>query len=343
MKKWISLLFFGAQRAARPDARRGRRSGLIGRLPLLLCLPMLLFMACAAPAAQEANTPPEETGGAVSFTDALGREVTVCDPQRVACMTGSFADIWYLAGGVERIAAAADDSWVSFDIPLPEDTAKIGTSKEVNVEKLVEANPDLILASSNLSSNRELQSLFEEMGLNAAYFDVNNFEDYLEMLALCTRLTGCSENYQTYGESVREQVENACQRADGSRPSVLYLRATAAGCKVKDNKDSVLGEMLEALDCNNIAENDSALLEELSMETILAKDPDYIFVVCFGNDEEAIEAVMEQTLLSDPAWSTLCAVQEGRFYVMDQSLYSLKPNEKWGIAYEKLADILYPA
>ena len=52
---------------------------------------------------------------------------------------------------------------------------------------------------------------------------------------------------------------------------------------------------------------------------------------------------LQQTLLNDPAWSGLKAVQEGRFYTLEHSLYNLKPNARWGEAYEKLADILYPA
>ena len=34
--------------------------------------------------------------------------------------------------------------------------------------------------------------------------------------------------------------------------------------------------------------------------------------------------------------------RNGRYYVMDQRLYNVKPNARWGEAYEKLADILYP-
>ena len=54
------------------------------------------------------------------------------------------------------------------------------------------------------------------------------------------------------------------------------------------------------------------------------------------------EAVLESTLLSNPAWETLTAVKEGNYHIMDSNLYNLKPNARWGEAYEKLADILYP-
>ena len=104
----------------------------------------------------------------------------------------------------------------------------------------------------------------------------------------------------------------------------------------------MLGEMLADLDCENIADSESGLLEELSLETILAADPDYIFAVLQGADNSDAQAMLEGTLLSNPAWAGLTAVREGRFHIMDQQLYNLKPNARWGEAYEKLADILYP-
>ena len=61
-----------------------------------------------------------------------------------------------------------------------------------------------------------------------------------------------------------------------------------------------------------------------------------------ANPQDAQET-LESTLLSNPAWATLSAVKEGRYYVMEQNLYNLKPNARWGEAYEKLADILYAA
>ncbi|MGM9537948.1 MAG: ABC transporter substrate-binding protein [Candidatus Onthomonas sp.] len=325
------------------------------RILCLLFTCCLLLTACGGqtpvPAGQPTELPPAESveaeegisETAVTFTDDLGREVTVDRPQRVACLIGSFADIWYLAGGVEEIVATANDTWTYFDLPLSEEVVNLGGSKELDLEQLVASEPDFVLASCNTALNVELEPTFAEMGLNTAYFSVSTFEEYLHMLDVCTQITGQTENYQTYGLDVQAQVDAAIARADGSRPSVLYIRASGSSCKVKNSEGSVLGEMLAALDCENIADQEDSLLEQLSLEAILAADPDYIFVVLQSSDPSEAEAVLESTLLSQPAWSTLTAVQEGRYHVMDQTLYNLKPNERWGEAYEKLADILYPA
>lgn len=312
------------------------------RLCILAAL-LLLLSACG-------ETPPEPveevqppSGGAVAFTDDLGQSFEVEPPQRVAALIGSFADVWCLAGGRDTLIAAAGDAWTSFDLGLREDAADLGNAKEPSLEAVLAAEPDLILASVNTPADLELKDTFAQAGIPAAYFEVDCFDDYLRMLEVCARLTGQPERYETYGESVRDQVDAAIARQDGSAPRVLYVRASGSGVKAKGSEGSVLGEMLADLGCVNIADG-GGLLENLSLESIIAGDPDYIFAVLQASDVnvEKARASLESALLSNPAWGTLRAVREGRFITLDHKLYNLKPNARWGEAYEALADILYP-
>ena len=302
------------------------------RFVRLLAAALLLALLGGSALAQEA----------LSFTDDLGRAVTLpARPQRVAALIGSFADIWCLAGGADTLVAAADDTFRKFELPISPDVINLGATKAISLEKLLLAEPELILASSHTALDVELEPVLAQLGLTAAYFEVSTFEDYLRMLSRCTELTGCPENYARYGEQVRAQVEAARARADGSRPTVLYIRATGTSCRVKGSEGSVLGEMLAALDCANIADSEKSLLETLSMEAILAADPEFIFLVEQSADPDDARRMLEKTLFADPAWQTLTAVREGRCFVMDPALYNLKPNARWGEAYEALADILY--
>lgn len=315
----------------------GRISRFLG-----LCLTAALLVSCGGGGGGGGASAPTEDD-AVTFSDALGRTVTVSHPRRVAALIGSFADIWCLAGGHDTLVAAADDAWTSFSLDLDDSVANLGKIKQPNLELLVGTQPDLILASSNTAADVELQGVLEDSGLNVAYFKVTDFDDYLSMLDLCTQITGQRDRYRQYGLDLEAQIDAALARADGSAPRVLYIRATGASCKVKNSQDSVLGEMLADLGCVNIADGDAALLEQLSMESILAQDPDYIFLVLQGSDPGPAQETLDRTLRSDPAWQTLTAIQEGRCYVMDNQLFNLKPNARWGEAYETLADILYPA
>ena len=307
---------------------------------LKIVLALLLLTGCAAAPASSGQ--PDVQKEAVTFTDDLGRELAVEPPRRVAALIGSFADVWILSGGRETLAAAANDAWTSFDLEL-EGVENLGLTTAPNLEVLLAVQPDLILASCNTAADLELRETFEEAGLTAAYFDVETIGDYLRMLEICAALTGCPERCETYGAPVLAQAEAAMARQDGSAPKVLYVRASGSSCKVKNSQGSVLGEMLADLGCVNVADREGVLLEDLSLEAVLAADPDYIFAVLQGADAAKAQGVLDDALLSHPAWGNLRAVREGRFYTLDSRLYNLKPNARWGEAYEQLADILYPS
>lgn len=281
---------------------------------------------------------------AVTFTDSLGREVEVANPERVAALLGSYADIWYLAGG--EICASADDAWEDFDLPLPEDAINLGMTKDLSLEKLFEANPDLVLASSNTKGNVDWLETLESAGITVAYFEVNDFEDYLHMLNICTQITGRSDLYETNGRAIQEQIDKVIAKSEErlemteEAPTVLSLRASATFIRAKNSEDNVLGEMLKALGCVNIADSDTSLLENLSVEHIIEQDPDYIFIVQQGDNTEGTQKHIESFIADNPAWSKLTAVKSGKVYMMEKPLYALKPNDRWGEAYEKLEEIL---
>ncbi len=76
-------------------------------MALLLAAVMLVSGGCGANTAKKEEAPKaqievveKQDAGKVTFTDDLGREVTVERPKRVACLISSFSDIWYQAGGV---------------------------------------------------------------------------------------------------------------------------------------------------------------------------------------------------------------------------------------------------
>lgn len=304
---------------------------------LAFLLAAAMLTGCAARPSEQ----PQET--TVTFTDDLGREIRIAPPQRTACLLGSFAHVWLLAGGT--VCATADDAWEDFHLELPEETVNLGGTENLSLELLLAAEPDLVIASSRRRQNMEWKDTLESMGIPVAYFEVTDFEDYLRMLDICTELTGCKENYERYGLAVQQQigavVEQSKLRLENSAaPTVLTLRASAGGMTVKNSGGTVLGEMLKNLGCINIADSDETLLENISVERIVMADPDYIFIVQRGDDEEGMQRYLQQFTEENPAWAELTAVKEGRIWFMDKTLYNLKPNDRWGEAYEILEEIL---
>ncbi len=306
-------------------------------------LTALLLAGCVSKEAKETNQHQNMEG--YTFIDALERQVTVYEPKRVAALLGSYADIWYLAGG--EVIASADDAWEDYALPLSAEAVNLGMTKDLNLEKLFEADPDFVLASSNTQGNVELLEILENADITVAYFEVNDFEDYLDMLKICTDITGQPELYEKNGLAIQQQIADLIAEAqehiaqNDEAPKILSLRASSTFIRAKNSQGNVLGEMLASLGCINIADNDQSLLENLSVEHIIMEDPEYIFFIQQGDNEEGTQANIESFIAENPAWPELTAVKEGRVYLLEKSLYSLKPNDCWAEAYEKLEEILF--
>lgn len=304
---------------------------------LAVALALCLCCGCSAKVQEEAKS---EASSAVTFTDDLGREVTVEDPQRVAALLGSYADMWYLAGG--EICAAPEDAFEDFNLPLSDGTVNLGATKRMSLESLLMAEPDFVLASTNTAQHLEWQSALEGAGIDVAYFDVSGFEDYLRMLEICCEITEQPECYEQYGTALKQDISNILERnSEKDTFSVLVLRASASSIRAKNSSVAVLGEMLNSFGCVNIADSDDSLLENLSMESILLADPDHIFIVQSGDDTEGTQANLENMFKENPLWYELSAVKNHKVHMMDKQLFNLKPNARWAEAYEILEEILY--
>ena len=318
------------------------------RLFIVLAAAMILLSACA-PGGGEASTSAPTTSsagaeqsaqGTCTFTDSLGNTVELEQPpKRVAALLGSYAETWLLAGG--EVVAVTQDAYDERGLELPEDTVNLGANQQPDLEALFAAEPDLVLLTPDLDGQMGLRDSLEAAGIPAAWFKVETFDDYLNMLKICPDLTGRSDLYQKNGLDIQSEIDAAIASVpEGEAPTVLLLRAYSSGVRAK-NSDNIAGAILKDLGAANIADSDSGLLEDLQMESILAADPEFIFVTTMGASQEAALESLDELLHSDPAWQTLTAVKEDRVEVLPKDLFHYKPNARWGESYQMLAELMY--
>lgn len=297
---------------------------------------MLVLTGCAA------NTMQPPAGETYTFTDSTGAEVTVPkDPETVAVLFSSLADVWVTAGGTVDITVGesvergfADESAILVDD---------GAGKKINLELLVASKPDLVIYSSEIAGQAECAEMLRDAGIPAAGFQVDTLADYLLLLDICTDLTGRKDLAKTHGTEMAERCEALVKevRDREEQPAILFVRAgsSAKYTKAKTAENNFVCQMLDTLGTTNIADSAPILLDGLSTEEIVMADPDFILYTTMG-DEESGRAYME-SLLADPVWSTLTAVEEGRVHQLPKDLFQFKPNARWDEAYQYLIDLLY--
>ncbi len=309
-------------------------------IAVFIALVLFTFCGCSVKSSDIVSS---DLDAQIIFTDALNREIHIeKSPERVAALIGSFADVWQLSGG--SVCAAAEDAWDDFGLELG-DAVNIGGAHSPSVESLLSADPDFVIASASTASNVEMKETLENAGITVAYFDVDCFEDYLSMLDICTDITGRKDLYVQNGTMLQAQIDaikEECLQANlpENERKILLLRASSGFVKAKGSEGTILGEMLADLGCINIADSDEALLENLSVESVIREEPYRIFVVTMGDDTETAIDNLTRMMDENPAWGSLEAVSENRLHIMDRKLFNIKPNAKWAEAYEQLSAIL---
>lgn len=271
--------------------------------------------------------------------DDRGVEIPISMPERVVCLYGSYAEAWLQAGGIP--VGVTGDAVSERGLTLGGDVQIIGTTKEPNLELVMALDPDLVIYSLDISQQQSAAEVLESAGIPCAGFRMDAWQDYARMMDVFTALTDRRDLYDAIVPPMQAEIgEIIAAAAEQDAPRVLLLRAFSTGVRAK-TADNLAGIMLEDLGCVNIADSDTSLLEELSLEAIVALDPDFIFISVMGGDEEAALAAVDSALGSNPAWQALTAVQAGEVHVLPRELFHYKPNSRWSESYAYLADILY--
>ncbi len=287
----------------------------------------------------------------LTLTDDQGRQVSVDSLDTVVVCMGSFAKTWQLAGG--ELVGVTDDALADFDLDGVEHLMLVGDFTAPNLEQILALEPSLVIMSAvsagkgGQSSQLDLVAPLEEAGIPVLTFKVTVFGDYLRMLRVCCDLTGRYDLYRSHGLDTRDRIDEVLAAAGQARaesgaqaPTCLLMTTYSGGTRVL-NSATQSGAILADLGGLNVADENLSLLKDFSLESVVALDPDYVFVLPMGNDAQAAQRALAQQTQDDPAWASLTAVQEGRYQALDPALFQYKPLDAWDEAYRAMAKALY--
>ena len=257
-------------------------------------------------------------------------------PQRVIALSKSNAELWLLAGG--ELIATSDDAMKLEGIS--EDTVSLGDMDHVSTEAIAALEPDLLILFSTDPAQKALGESAEALGFNVYYTNIDGYADYETVMTDLTKLTGREDLYETKVENVREEINEILSKVPegAEEKTYLFLHVSATKSKVEKN-DYFASEIFNRLGLKNIAA-DNSVFDELSLEQIVAADPDYIFVVTRGDEKKALDS-FDELFKNQPAWEALSAVKNGQYHLLSKDLFGLKPNDKWAESYKEAYTLLY--
>ena len=293
----------------------------------------------AAPAkAKSGKAGKAEKSKAYTFTDDLGRKVTVKSHKRVVACMGSFADAWQLAGGT--LVGASDDAFGHYAVDSSK-VSGVGRSTSLNLESIIALKPDFVIMTGISDgkhatgvSQADAESALKEAGIPVAFFKVTTFDDYKRMMGVFCAITGRDDLYKKNVTKVGEKIKSAVSTysVKSKSPSVLIVSAFSKGLVVQ-NTSGMAGAIVKDLGAVNVADEHPSLLSDFSLEAAVEANPDYVLVLAASDDTATAQKYYDQVVGSNSAWQGMDAVKEGRVTMLDAAHFLYKPNADWAESY----------
>lgn len=279
-----------------------------------------------------------EKNKAYTFTDDLGRKVTVKSHKRVVACMGSFADAWQLAGGT--LVGASDDAFGHYAVDSSK-VSGVGRSTSLNLESIIALKPDFVIMTGISDgkhatgvSQADAESALKEAGIPVAFFKVTTFDDYKRMMGVFCAITGRDDLYKKNVTKVGEKIKSAVSTysVKSKSPSVLIVSAFSKGLVVQ-NSSGMAGAIVKDLGAVNVADEHPSLLSDFSLEAAVEANPDYVLVLAASDDTATAQKYYDQVVGSNSAWQGMDAVKEGRVTMLDAAHFLYKPNADWAESY----------
>lgn len=279
-----------------------------------------------------------EKSKAYTFTDDLGRKVTVKSHKRVVACMGSFADAWQLAGGT--LVGASDDAFGHYAVDSSK-VSGVGRSTSLNLESIIALKPDFVIMTGISDgkhatgvSQADAESALKEAGIPVAFFKVTTFDDYKRMMGVFCAITGRDDLYKKNVTKVGEKIKSAVSTysVKSKSPSVLIVSAFSKGLVVQ-NTSGMAGAIVRDLGAVNVADEHPSLLSDFSLEAAVEANPDYVLVLAASDDTATAQKYYDQVVGSNSAWQGMDAVKEGRVTMLDAAHFLYKPNADWAESY----------
>ena len=308
-------------------------------LVIISAIMLLCVLAAGCGGADKKESAAAGSAG-ITVTDDNGRQVSLKGvPQRIVPLSASFLEPLEKldAGLAARVAAKTGISEKYKALP------EVGNVYNVNIEKVIAAQPDLVICYKDM--NDKFVHNFEENNIPVIVLEMRTYAQVKNTVSVLGKITGNEEKAEELNKDMDERIAAVKAKMPQESKRIAILHSTAQNVTVQ-LESSIAGSTAQLLGFTNIAagsmplENNSTAAP-YSLETLVAANPDIIYITSMGK-LETVQDAMLKSISASPAWQSLAAVRSGHVYFLPQELFLLSPGIKYPQAAEYMAKLAYP-
>lgn len=243
------------------------------------------------------------------------------EPKKIAVLLDYYAD-HLLELGIKPHASTTslvDHQFLPYLSDKMEGVIPLGASESPNLEALLEAEPDLILAYA--PSHQNIEDSLRKIA-PTLLLDEELMNDWRQLLLELGKIVGQEElaqqklsDYKLKAESAKEELN----RRVGEEVFVV-MRVMPKELRVYGVDDIRIGRIIhEELGLNGLQLIDNKAMLPISLEELPSINPDHIFLM--ENVEDTAKSRLDE-MESSMIWKNINAVQNNQVYFVEQQLWN---------------------
>lgn len=297
--------------------------------PLLLIL--LISIGGTTASAEEV-----EDTHSITVVDDSGRTVTMNGyPERIVSLAPSNTELIFAVGAGDRLVAVADQSDYPDDALL---LPTVGGYTTISVEKVIAANPDLVVAVPK--NSEEVLERLESLGLTVLIINPKTIDEILLSISLLGTVTGNEREAEELNANLSRRITVVTDTVavKSYTPSIAHI--------VWHDPIWVSGDSTFQNEVIRIAGGRNAFIhidewKIVGLEEFVSANPDYIITSSGTGMGSAGYDAIYTYVLTEPRLSRLDAVKNNRVILIDTDVIS-RGGPRIVDALEEVAEALHP-
>lgn len=263
---------------------------------LRLVAMIMLLLSASAHGAEPAISLPQAGGGYIQLSEPAEHIVTLAP---------NLAELVFAAGAGHKLKGVVKHSQFPSAV---QDIAKVGDAFRIDLERIIEMGPDLVIAWRSGNPQTALQKL-EQLGLRVWQIEIEHPHEIAQAVESIALAAGTSPTGKIVAARLRVRLAEL-EQANTHKPGVDYFYQVAAQPLYTVNGEHIISRSLAICGGRNVFADLASLAPQISKESVIVANPEVMLAPQSNEAESGLDnwldwpqlrAVKNHSLLYLPA------------------------------------------
>lgn len=266
----------------------------------------------------------------MEITDAFDNQVTIeSQPKRIISLAPSHTEILFAIGLDDEIVGVTNYC----NYPEAANTKeKVGDAFNINVERILELNPDLVIQYG--PGNDDVNKQLSNSGIPVLSYEPESIDEIIDLIEIVGEITNKREEAKNVTTEMRNKKNSIVETVSQveNKAKVFFeiwdepLQTAGPG--------SFVDELISLSGGENIASDAEGAYVEYDLEQLIERNPD-VYLTSKDMETKTIESIKNR-----PGFSDIAAIKNNRVYLVDPLITIPGPRIVDGL--EIIAKCIYP-